>query len=531
MIIDHAPDVPRNGPYKRAVGEDAGVGLVLKIYVPRAQPCTGTERPGFRRTERIGEDMSRVFSSTLLALAFAVLLVPLACYALPPVAQSLTGPRVQRAEVVPDYQEPPAELAGSDLVSAPQATDPLPDAAVLGRLLDAELAIEGSGSFHAVVSDALTGTVLYDRAGGTGLAPASNLKVLTAAAALSAMDADTRLATTVLPGEEPGTVVLRGGGDVLLTAGESNPRTVAGRAGLATLAEQTAAALAKDGTAGPVRVLVDDTLFTGPALSDAWGEADVEAGEIAPVHALAISSAWAEEGTGPGPRVDDAALSAGESFRAALAAALAEQGIDVDLSVERGTAPAGAAALAEVRSAPLADQVDYMLLNSDNYLAEALARLSADATGREASFAGGIETVLAEVAALGVDTTAMVLGDTSGLSAETSVSAAQLTSLMRILLTTEDPDLRSVAGGLPVAALSGTLAGRYDETADSGAAGIVRAKTGTLLAVTALSGYVTDADGRVLAFTFVATGLDGNTAAARNAVDAAAAVLAGCGCR
>ncbi|MCC3275798.1 MULTISPECIES: D-alanyl-D-alanine carboxypeptidase/D-alanyl-D-alanine endopeptidase [unclassified Arthrobacter] len=475
--------------------------------------------------------MSRVFSGALLALAFAVLLVPLACYVLPPVAESMAGSGVERAEAVPDYQEPPSELEGTGPVSAPRPEDPMPDAVRLGQLLDEELSIEGSGSFHAVVSDALTGTVLYERGGSTGLAPASNLKVLTAAAALSAMDADTRFATTVLAGEEPGTVVLRGGGDVLLTAGASSPDTVAGRAGLATLAQRTAAALTADGTGSPVRVRVDDTLFTGPALSDAWGAADVEAGEIAPVHALAVSSAWAEEGTGPGPRVDDAALAAAQSYRDALAEALAPAGIDVEPVAERGTAPADAAALAEVRSAPLAEQVDYMLLNSDNYLAEALARLTASATGRDASFAGGIEAVQAEIAELGVDTSAMVLGDTNGLSAETSVSAAQLTSLMRILLTTSDPDLRSVAGGLPVAALSGTLAGRYDEAADSGAAGIVRAKTGTLLAVTALSGYATDADGRVLVFTFVATGLDGNTMAARDAVDAAAAVLAGCGCR
>ncbi|MCQ2000246.1 D-alanyl-D-alanine carboxypeptidase/D-alanyl-D-alanine endopeptidase [Arthrobacter zhaoxinii] len=475
--------------------------------------------------------MSRMFSAVLLALAFAVLLVPLACYVVPPLAASLDGERLQRAEVVPDYQEPPEKLTEDGPVSAPQATDPMPGTAELARLLDARLAVEGGAAISAVVQDALTGTVLYERAGSTGLAPASTLKILTAAASLSAMDGDTRFPTTALPGKDPGTVVLRGGGDVLLTAGASDPDSVAGRAGLATLAEQTAAALAADGAAGPVKVLVDDSLFSGPALSDAWGQADVEAGEIAPVHALAVSSAWEQEGTGPGPRVDDAALSAGESYRAALAGALAARGIDVDPSVERGTAAAGAVALAEVRSAPLTEQVEYMLLNSDNYLAEALARLSAAAAGREASFAGGIETVEAEVAALGVDTGSMVLGDASGLSGETSVSAAQLTSLMQILLTSTDPDLRSVAGGLPVAALSGTLAGRYDESADSAAAGIVRAKTGTLLAVTALSGYATDADGRVLAFTFIAGGLDGNTRQARDAVDAAAAVLAGCGCR
>lgn len=475
--------------------------------------------------------MSRVFSGTLLALAFAVLLVPLAFYVLPPVAGYLAGDRAERAEVVPGYRQAPDELHESGLVTAPQASDPLPDPDRLGPLLDAELSIEGSGSFYAVVQDALTGTVLYDRGGNTGLAPASNLKVLTAAAALSAMDADTRFSTAAVAGDEPGTVVLRGGGDVLLTAGPSNPESVAGRAGLETLARQTADALARTDTEGPVRVLVDDGLFTGPALSDAWGEADVEAGEIAPIHSLAVSSAWVQEGTGPGPRVGDAAVSAGAAYRDALAGFLAGHGIRVEPGVERGTAPDGAAALAEVSSAPLADQVDYMLLNSDNYLAETLARLTAAATGREASFAGGIDAVKAEVAALGVDTASMELGDTSGLSAETSVSAAQLTSLMQILLISTDPDLRGVAGGLPVAALSGTLSGRYDETADAGAAGIVRAKTGTLLAVTALSGYATDADGRVLAFTFIASGLEGNTLDARNAVDSAAAVLAGCGCR
>ncbi|MCC9144186.1 MULTISPECIES: D-alanyl-D-alanine carboxypeptidase/D-alanyl-D-alanine-endopeptidase [unclassified Arthrobacter] len=475
--------------------------------------------------------MSRMFSGTLLALAFAVLLVPLACYALPPVAEAVTGSRLERTEVVPGYLRAPTKLAGSGPVSAPKPSDPLPDQETLGRLLDAELDVDGSGAFSAVVQDVLTGTVLYDRNGTAGQAPASSLKVLTAAAALSAMDGGTRFPTTALPGEDPGTVVLRGGGDVLLTAGPSDPESVAGRAGLATLAEQTASALAAAGTAGPVKVLVDDSLFTGPALSDAWGEADVEAGEIAPVYSLAVSSAWAEEGTGPGPRVDDAALSAGESYRAALAEALSGQGIAVEPDVERGTAPDGAAALAEVRSAPLTEQVDYMLLNSDNYLAEVLARLSAAASDREASFAGGIEAVKAEVAGLGVDTGTMVLGDTSGLSGETSVSAEQLTSLMQILLTTPDPDLRAVAGGLPVAALSGTLADRYDGNTDSGAAGIVRAKTGTLLAVTSLSGYATDADGRVLAFTFIASGLNGNTQQARDAVDSAAAVVAGCGCR
>ena len=126
----------------------------------------------------------------------------------------------------------------------------------------------------------------------------------------------------------------------------------------------------------------------------------------------------------------------------------------------------------------------------------------------------------------------MALADVSGLAAENEVSAKQLADAVRLVLTSDEDGLRAVARGMPVAGLSGTLQGRYDDAEDDAAgAGLVRAKTGTLFEVTALSGYVTDVDGRLLAFALVARGLDGNTAQARSAVDSAAAALAGCGCR
>jgi D-alanyl-D-alanine carboxypeptidase/D-alanyl-D-alanine-endopeptidase (penicillin-binding protein 4) len=86
---------------------------------------------------------------------------------------------------------------------------------------------------------------------------------------------------------------------------------------------------------------------------------------------------------------------------------------------------------------------------------------------------------------------------------------------------------------LPVAGLSGTLAERFDggRAAAPDGAGVVRAKTGTLSAVTALSGYVVTAEGRLLAFSLMASGIEGRTLEARDAVDRAAALLASCGCR
>lgn len=469
-----------------------------------------------------------MFSGIALLLAFALLLVPVAVYAGPPVVKALTGAAPERQSAVPTHQRPPAQLTANPFITPLDPAAPVPDAAVLGSLLDAELSFEGPGTVSAVVSDALTGTVLYERSPEASGMPASTLKILTAAAVVRTLDPDSRFETAVYAAREDGETVLtlRGGGDVLLGSGDSREDGVVGHAGLATLAAEALQELGPD--AGTVRVQVDDSLFTGPALSGAWNEADVAAGEIAPVYALAVNSAWADEMRQGGERTDDAALAAGTAFRDALAVSAQAQGITVADGVDRGTAPAGSQELAVVESATVAEQVEQMLLVSDNYLAEALGRSAAKASGREADFAGAAETVAAEIARLGVDTAGMSLADVSGLAAENSVTARQLEETVRAVLTTGDDGLRAVARGLPVAGLSGTLQGRYG---DEAAAGLVRAKTGTLRAVTALGGYVTDADGRLLSFTLVARGLDGNTAEARAAVDNAAAVLAACGCR
>lgn len=490
--------------------------------------------------------MGRVLSGLLLTLVLAALVVPLGLYAGPSVLAALANRQPERQEPVPAYQRSPATLsaAAGEFPLPAGGSAPLPGRDELAELLDAELVVPGSGEFSGAVLDALTGDVLYDNAGAVPVAPASNLKILTAAAALSGLGADTRFETAVYAGPDPGTVVLAGGGDVLLTAGASQDDDVVGRAGLQDLADEAAAALAAAGTADTVRILVDDTLFTGDALSPAWNPDDIDAGEAAPLSPLAVNSAWATEGSQSGPRVEDPALAAAEAFGRALETAAAGYGFTVDPGVQRGTAGPGADRLAMVESATVAEQVRQMLLISDNYLAEALARMTALAAGDEASFAGGTRAIRAAVSGLGVDTAGMVLADASGLGAGTEVSARQLAATVQAALTAGSNDLRGLASSLPVAGLSGTLTDRFLDdaaaapgavTADGGgagsAAGLVRAKTGTLFAVTSLSGFVTDADGRLLAFAFVANGLDANTAAARTAVDAAAAVLAGCGCR
>jgi D-alanyl-D-alanine carboxypeptidase/D-alanyl-D-alanine-endopeptidase (penicillin-binding protein 4) len=171
-----------------------------------------------------------------------------------------------------------------------------------------------------------------------------------------------------------------------------------------------------------------------------------------------------------------------------------------------------------------------MLQTSDNYLAEVMGRMTARGTGRAGSSRDAIAAVLEQVKDMGVPTDALRAADVSGLAPANQVSARQLTDVVRAMTTGADTRLRAALAGFPVAGLTGTLEDRYTDAASAAGAGLVRAKTGTLNTVIALSGYVVDADGRLLVFSFVGNGLTPG-AANKAALDRSASVLAGCGCR
>jgi len=105
-----------------------------------------------------------------------------------------------------------------------------------------------------------------------------------------------------------------------------------------------------------------------------------------------------------------------------------------------------------------------------------------------------------------------------------------MTGLLALATGAEQPQLRAVLSGLPIAAVSGTLAGRFSGSGEQGATGMVRAKTGTLTGVSALAGTVVDSDGRLLVFAAMADQVK-STTTARAALDRIATALAACGCR
>jgi D-alanyl-D-alanine carboxypeptidase/D-alanyl-D-alanine-endopeptidase (penicillin-binding protein 4) len=184
--------------------------------------------------------------------------------------------------------------------------------------------------------------------------------------------------------------------------------------------------------------------------------------------------------------------------------------------------------LASVRSAPFGTLVEQMLQASDNVIAECLARQVALAEHRPASFAGAAQAVRAVLARLGVDPGGGLV-DGSGLAASDRVSAAALAGVMRLVAGPAQPRLHAVAAALPVAGWSGTLATRYVRGRTHAAAGLVRAKTGTLTGVSTLAGVVHDHSGRLLGFALLAEHT-GPTAAAEAALDSVVTALASCGC-
>ncbi|WP_225097223.1 D-alanyl-D-alanine carboxypeptidase/D-alanyl-D-alanine-endopeptidase [Streptomyces sp. CoH27] len=446
------------------------------------------------------------------------------------------GPATSTGAPLPAPSAPPvltALGAATDAVSTKKAA---PGGKPLTDVLEPLLAVPELGDGHAAaVVDLTTGKRLYGSDDGEALTPASTTKIATAVAALSALGPDHRFTTRAALEPGTGDLVLVGGGDPTLTAhkeaggtsraseverggeAERGGETESGGswASLRQLAADTAQALTKRGI-HKVTLSYDATLFTGPAVHPI-GVND----NLAPVSALTADEGRTDDSTsGPAPRVSDPAADAAGKFAAFLKSA----GIT---TTPPGPAKASTRAqtLATVSSPPLSDVVERMLTNSDNDIAETLARQTALTSGQPGSFDGGARAISARLTKLGLPMAGASFHDGSGLDRADRLTADLLTGLLVTAGDPGRPGLRPVLTGLPIAGFTGTLTSRYS----NGAAGVVRAKTGTLTGVNALAGTVVDADGRPLAFAFLASGTT-DPQEAQAALDRAATALAGCGC-
>lgn len=396
---------------------------------------------------------------------------------------------------------------------------PVPTDAGLADALAPLLADPALGPLRtASVVDVAAGRRLFGEKPDQAATPASTVKLATAVAALTRLGADHRIDTgVVLAG--PARIVLVGGGDPTLTARASAPGPGDRPASLRDLAAATARAL-KQRKLTTVALGYDTSAYAGPV------EHPIGPNEnIAPVTALMTDEGRLDDSDhGTAPRATDPAGDAARAF----AGLLRGQGITVKGDPAQAHAPAKPERIAAVHSLPLSALVERMLTYSDNDIAEALARQTARAAHRPASFDGAAAAVRATLAAQHLPLAGAVFEDGSGLDRDDKVSANLLSRLLLLAAAPDRPELRPVVTGLPVAAFTGTLSGRYAD--EAAGAGTVRAKTGTLTGVNTLAGTVVDADGRLLAFAFMTTGTT-DPAAAQKALDRMASTLANCGCR
>jgi D-alanyl-D-alanine carboxypeptidase/D-alanyl-D-alanine-endopeptidase (penicillin-binding protein 4) len=139
----------------------------------------------------------------------------------------------------------------------------------------------------------------------------------------------------------------------------------------------------------------------------------------------------------------------------------------------------------------------HFLKSSQNLYGETLIRLL-DPKPADKSYAGGREEVIETLTQIGIPADSYVLSDGSGLSRYNFVSVDAMVRLLRYVY--RQPYKDAFLDYLPLAGVDGTMSRRMQGTA---AENNVRAKTGTLRHVRALSGYVLTRDGETLAFSMI----------------------------
>jgi D-alanyl-D-alanine carboxypeptidase/D-alanyl-D-alanine-endopeptidase (penicillin-binding protein 4) len=358
-----------------------------------------------------------------------------------------------------------------------------------------------ANSTSAWVFDADTGTEVFSLNAGRKRTPASVEKLFTTATAFDRLGQEFRFRTVVAadaPPDETGLVTgglyLRGGGDPSF-----------GTPALGRLAAAVRAAGVRD-VAG--RVLGDESYFDSRRglredrfRTSFW---------IGPLSALAFNEGTLY-GFGHGFQ-SNPPLFVAQRLRHALSA----RGIQVERAARAGAAPLHTVELAALQSPTLATLVRHMNQVSDNYYAETLVKgLGAQLAGA-GSTAAGVSVVKRFQREIGVRTTVV---DGSGLSRANAMSARAVGEL---LLRVRDRGwFGSFYRSLPLAGHTGTLRKRMRRTAASGRC---RAKTGTLIGVSALAGYCRSRSGHRLVFSLLMNGVD--TLRARAVQDRVVAKLA-----
>jgi D-alanyl-D-alanine carboxypeptidase/D-alanyl-D-alanine-endopeptidase (penicillin-binding protein 4) len=455
----------------------------------------------------------------------------------------------RQARLLPTKKPPAAAPIRRDTSTAPrEVADPNdPREIRIAKLRDRLVAVLHDAPLNRTkvgveVMQASNGDVLFAHNAAVQFNPASNTKMLTTAAAMSYLGGDFRY-HTALYGPEPdadgvvhGDVVLRGNGDPSLTTSDvaeiaralsargvqriegdlvADPRFHARGHKPDDPGDGDGALILNRNTYG-VRVRPGDVGH--PAIISVEPKVEMFGVEnqTTTVHGkksrLRIDSYKKDDrlivtvrgriADNRDDYVDLRRLADGSLLAASvLRAALGDFGIELTGRVRSGNL-AATAMLAEHISAPLSEVCRISNKPSNNFVAEAIYKtLGGELYGAPGTLAKGTRAVMDFLTSEGIKPSGYKIVNGSGLTHENRITPQDLSTLLRKLYydISVAPEFMS---SLAIAGIDGTIRNRFMGT---DAVGLVRAKTGTLNGVSALSGYVGDKDD-VLVFSIFVEG-------------------------
>jgi len=424
-----------------------------------------------------------------------------------------------------------------------------------------------------LVSPLAGGEPLYGRDAQQFFIPASNIKLLTTAAALTQFGPDYQIRTSVyqVPSAEGEVVVwVVGRGDPSLT-----------QESLRDLAQQ----IRSRGIRRVDRLVVDDRYFSGDPINPNWEWEDLQAGYGTPANALMLDSNaialqlipqapgqplqvlfenpldardWTvinDSRTLPpgstepeftqlqqdgqrrvlrvlgqlqaGSEAEEEAIATSEptgrflrQFRAALVAAGIEVGSGAIATTPK---PDMATELAFTLSPPLADLINAANTESENLYAEALLHLvgANQPNPQSSTLISGLEGTEAILATLGVDPEGIDQADGAGLARRNLATPEAFVQTLQAMH--RSPHAAVYRQSLAVAGVSGTLRNRFRDTP---VASRLWGKTGAISGIAALSGYLEPPNYPPLAFSILVNHFDQPVRTVRPTMDEVIEVLA-----
>ena len=373
-----------------------------------------------------------------------------------------------------------------------------------------------------------TGDTLYSKNAGKLFMPASNMKIITSAVALSLLGPDYAYKTTFAATGEVRDSLLDGD---LIVIGRGDPTVSDRMRGLATLVMDT---LADSLRAHGIRQVTGELAHSGNAFPDSTHGYGWEWDDLGEYYGAGVDELTFNEGTAPttlGPLPDTVrdslysgpARDPAKAYLEAYHDALVRKGIVVDGGVADSIAPVPFKmdTLFVYVSPPLRAILPVLMKPSQNQIAELVFKT----IGLEGGGLGTADSAKAVVArqlvTWGAEPDGFKLADGSGLSRHNLLTPETIVNVLDGMQ--RDTAFAVFYNSMPVGGVDGTLKSRMKRTP---AEGNVHAKTGSIGAARSLSGYVTTADGERLIFSIMANNWTTPSDAVLSVIDQIAAALA-----